>query len=325
VAALQGEGRAKEALAAAEEALDKLPVLSPCERPSPTFSASRGQLGHPKKLQEGRWEAFAAWPSLPRLLDLLDVTPASHRTERLSATEKHLQEYLQRDARRAPTTWDPLEDEDDEQGLITSLVLAHAHLLNGRWEGGRALAGRQKPVDWIDSDNPQDLVVPAFLVLILGRTTSLPPHVAAFWKQALSDDGSSLYVLEAAPIRNALQRAYEQLVKDRPLTPAEAKALLSWCAEISERRVKAIVKNQRRRATMRRPTRCGLRRGLQASGQDAEGSTWSGACATPSASPGVQEELNKALGMPTSRGKILARATGEAASRKVAVQRALNL
>src|SRR5207249_2931557 len=151
------------------------------------------------------------------------------------------------EARRAPTAWDPLEDDEEQLGMITSLVLAHAHLLNGNWEAARTLVSRHKPVGWADSDNPQDLVVPAFLVLLLGRTTSLPPHVATFWKQALESDTSGLYLLGGNTDTKRLERIYGQRVKDSSLTPAEAKKLLAWCVEITERRVKGIVKNQRRK------------------------------------------------------------------------------
>jgi hypothetical protein len=247
VAVLRKEGRSQEALVAAEEALARLPRHLPLRAAvADHLCAAAERLRNRKKVQEGRWEAFAAWPSLTRLLDLLDVTPADQRSQRLSAAEKHLKEYLERDSRPARRSMNPLEEDDgDQEGWISVLVLAHAHLLNGHWEAARSLAGRRQSLGSIYADDPQQLVVPAFLVLVLGSGANLPHHVAGLWKEALNGSpfGSSG---EGNHRTRRLERAYAQLVKDRPVTPAEAKRLLAWCVDITERRVAAIVKNQRR-------------------------------------------------------------------------------
>jgi len=136
VAALQDEG-AKEALVAAEAALDKLLGIS-LGAAIAAFSARRRQT-RARKNSGGRWEAFAAWPSLPRLLDC--STSRGKASVRAAVGRREAFQHTFSATRAGCHRPGAAEDEDDEQGMITSLVLAHAHLLNGRWEA----AGRWRP------------------------------------------------------------------------------------------------------------------------------------------------------------------------------------
>lgn len=247
VAALSEEGKPKEALAAAEEALSALPRDLPLRAAiADHLCKAAKKLGLPKKLEDGRWEAFAASPELPRLLDLVDDTPADFRPQRLTEAEKHLEAYLAREPRRPFTAknweYDPIE----APGFVSSLVLAHAHLLNGNWAAARSLAERQDPLGWGYSGNPQRVVVPAFLILALGQTKSLPRHLAIFWRFALTGDSFASGSSGTNPVAERLQRAYARVFNDHPLTPGDAQSLLAWSAKIAERRVAAIVANQHR-------------------------------------------------------------------------------
>jgi hypothetical protein len=75
-AALEREGKHREILAAAQEALQSLPGQLPIRAIVADYlcSAAR-QLNETGALGAGRWDAFVAKPTLVRLLDLWDASP----------------------------------------------------------------------------------------------------------------------------------------------------------------------------------------------------------------------------------------------------------
>jgi hypothetical protein len=249
VAFLVEEKQYREALEAAQEALDQLPSHLPLRAAiADHLCAAARKLKLTDKEQQGRWEAFAAWPSLPRLLDLREVTPPGHRPQILTRAATHLEKYLKKEERRSNRIRDLEEDFGNERGYISPLVLGHAYLLNRDWEKARALADCQGPLGWTYSDNPQRLVMPAFLVLILGPKTTLPTFVNDLWKRALDPDHLSFLSSEEKREPRRLKEAYEELRKQTQLTEAEEKALLTWCLKTAQRRAEAIVKGQHRRS-----------------------------------------------------------------------------
>ena len=75
-AALEREGKNREMLAAAQEALQSLPGQLPIRATVADYlCAAARRLNEAGALGAGRWEAFVAKPSLVRLLDLWDAAP----------------------------------------------------------------------------------------------------------------------------------------------------------------------------------------------------------------------------------------------------------
>jgi hypothetical protein len=95
-AALEREGQPQEVLAAAQEALRTLPPTLAIRAAVADFlCAAATQLHDMEALQAGRWEAFAAMPTLARLLDLWEAAPPGpERTRRIQHAAQHLQSVL---------------------------------------------------------------------------------------------------------------------------------------------------------------------------------------------------------------------------------------
>ena len=85
--ALAQEGKHREVLAAAQEAFDVLPADLPIHAAiADHLCAAAEKLDEPTLLRAGRWEAFTAKPTLPRLLDLWEAAgPGDDRAARDAA------------------------------------------------------------------------------------------------------------------------------------------------------------------------------------------------------------------------------------------------
>jgi hypothetical protein len=133
-------------------------------------------------------------------------------------------------------------------------LLAHAWLLAHEWEPAQALAAKESALGWTYGDNPQGLVVPAFLVLLSGQPLGLlPRNVDRLWRQALESGAQAgdWYSGEARhdePLRERLSRAYAEALPAFVLEPSERERLVEWCLEVARKRVSSIVGRQHRRS-----------------------------------------------------------------------------
>ena len=81
-AALEREGKHREVLAAAQEALRTLPTTLPIRAAVADFlCAAAMRLHDMEALRAGRWEAFAAQPTLARLLDVWETDSSRPRAD----------------------------------------------------------------------------------------------------------------------------------------------------------------------------------------------------------------------------------------------------
>jgi len=248
--ALQSEGETAQVVAAAREALRTLPADRPIRAAIADHLCEAARtLGDPETLQEGRWEAFTAKPSLDRLLDLWEATPESKRRTRMRQAQRHLDQSLQRQTRRSDVEFDTAGDDDlEDPAWVDRTLLAHARMLCGDWEAARAMAADADVLGWSSSDNPQSVVVPACLVLLSGQATALPANLARLWDWAL--EGSTfLSAYEERPEdQKRLKSVYQEVMSRVRLKEAQAESLLSWCVEVGERRACAIVEKLRRKS-----------------------------------------------------------------------------
>ncbi len=137
------------------------------------------QLHEPEALRAGRWEAFVAKPTLPRLLDLWETAaPGAERAALLPRAVAYLRDYLDHSPGR-PGEWLSVGDGLEQPAWIGPAVLAHAGLLAGDWDAAQRLAAQGQVLGWSSSENAQGLVVAASLVLLSGRAPgALPANLA---------------------------------------------------------------------------------------------------------------------------------------------------
>ena len=250
LAALQSEGKTAQVVAAAREALRALPADRPIRAAIADHLCEAARtLGDPETVQEGRWEAFTAKPNLGRLLDLWEATPESQRRTRMRQAERHLDQSLQRQTRRAVEEFDATVDDDLEApAWVDRALLAHARMLSGDWEAARALAADAEVLGWSSSDNPQGVVVPACLVLLSGQATAPPANLARLWDWALEGSTFLSAYDERPEDQKRLKSVYQEVMSRVRLKEAQAESLLSWCVEVGERRACAIVEKLRRKS-----------------------------------------------------------------------------
>jgi hypothetical protein len=200
-------------------------------------------------LRLGRWEAFVAKPILPRLVDLWDaVADAMERTELMKQAAEHIRAYL---AHPAAHRGEIVVGGDNLERpvWIDPSVLAHACLLASDWNAAHHLAGQGQVLGWSSSESHQGLVVAVFLLLLSGKTLkAMPPNLAQVWQWGLGYSATawSWRYEEEYPVRERLACAYAEQFAAAGLSTDQQERFLSWCLDVAQQRVNAIVGNQHR-------------------------------------------------------------------------------
>jgi hypothetical protein len=252
-AALEEEGKPREVLLAAQEALRALsPNLFVRADIADRLCVAAAQLGESDALRAGRWEALRIQPTLSRLLDLRDT--GTGRQERTALMEQVVQ--LARNDRTRPPDYRIALQWDLEEGeqvtWIERPVLAHAALLAGRYDVAHRLAKGLQVLGWSSSSSAQGMVVAFFLVLLSHRTLDqLSPNLAKVWQSGLAHTTGSWFEPGENPLKERLQQAYAELFAHTPPSDYRPQSLLSWCLSVVHRRVDAIVGGQKRGAYAR--------------------------------------------------------------------------
>ena len=249
-AALEQEGKHQEVLAAAQEALQALPARLPIRAAiADHLCAAAAQLNEAEALRLGCWEAFVAKPTLPRMLDLWDVAvDEAERTALMQRAVEHIRDYLA----HPPARRDEMMQGDDDlerPAWIGQSVLAHACLLAGDWDAAHHLAAQGKVLGWSSRESHQGLVVAAFLVLLSGKTLgALPSNLAQLWQWGVQYSVAtwSWGYEEGDSMRERLARAYAEQFAATALSTDRQERFLSWCLDVAQQRVNAIVGNKHR-------------------------------------------------------------------------------
>jgi hypothetical protein len=206
-------------------------------------------LHDPANLRVGRWEGFVAKPTLARLLDVWEVTPAgTARARQMSQAAQHVQDTLANPPGEGTYVW---ADAIERPVWPDKIVLAHAYLLAGDWDAAYRLAVPEQVLGWSSSHNTQGLVVACCLVKMSGAMPGqLPPNLTQLWHWELQNSTGfvSWYSADAgeASLLVRLQHAYTECLPEVSLTSEQQAALLGWCLDVARRRVEAIVGNQHR-------------------------------------------------------------------------------
>ncbi len=249
-AALRTEGKHAEILAAAQEALERLPVGLPIRAAiADHLCEAADHLGETETSSAGRWQAFLAKPTLPRLIDVWDATqPDTERIKSLRLAANYIKDYLAHppDRQLVYQSWEG--DTLESFARIDRSVLAHALLLAHEFNAAYELAADAKVLGWSSSDNVQSLVLPFFLVFFSGKSPDdLPPNLAELWQQGLYL-GISHYWDQWDDITQHLARIHAENITNASLPANQQEEILTWCSQISMERVSAIVSNQYRKS-----------------------------------------------------------------------------
>jgi hypothetical protein len=249
-AALAAEGKQRAVLNAAHEALRTLPRPLPIRAAVADYLCTAATHLHDTvALRLGRWEAFVAKPTLARLLDVWEVTPAgTARARQMSQAAQHVQDTLANPPGEGTYVW---ADAIERPVWPDKTVLAHAYLLAGDWDAAYRLAVPEQVLGWSSSHNTQGLVVACCLVKMSGAMPGqLPPNLTQLWHWELQNSTGfvSWYSADAgeASLLVRLQHAYTECLPEVSLTSEQQAALLGWCLDVARRRVEAIVGNQHR-------------------------------------------------------------------------------
>jgi hypothetical protein len=252
--ALESEGKHREVLIAAQEALQKLPAKLPIRAAvADHLCDAAAKLNETDALRAARWEAFLVAPILERLLDLWEATPTDERTRLMSQAAEHAKRHIAHPPRYKDkfeeAEWDA--DDIEEPAWINRSVLAHAYLLAENWDAAHELAAREKVLGWSSSESAQGLVVPCFLVLLSGKQPStLPPSLKRLWELALDlSSGFSHWDASGNKKHGTPQRlahAYAERLGVASLSAAQQTEFLAWCLNVANKRVNTIVGEQHR-------------------------------------------------------------------------------
>lgn len=249
---LEEEGRYREVLIAAREALQDLPAQLPIRAAvADHLCVAAAQLGEVEALRLGRWEAFSAKPVLVRLLDLWEMTEdEADRTTLVQRAVEYIRDYLEHfSASNLKMEW-ATPDAIESPASIGRSVLTHAYLLAGDWDAAHHLAAEGKILGWSGNDSYQGMTAAAFLVVLSGKPPeALPPNLAQFWQSSLAYSTglwAPVNINQEDAVPGRLGRAYTRCFATAVLPPKQQEKLLSWCLEIARERVAAIVGNLHR-------------------------------------------------------------------------------
>lgn len=251
-AALEQEGKQREVLAAAQEALQTLPAGLPIRAAiADRLCAAAAQLNETEVLRAGRREAFIAKPTLARLLDLWEAAPAgTERPASLRQAVEHVRGCLAHPpARQESIQWG--EDDLERPVWVDKSLLAHACLLAGDFDAAQQLAAQENALGWSGGHNPQGLAVAFFLALLSGKTPdTLPTNLAQLWQWGLQSNAGFWVgaVVQEAPALKRLERVYTEQFANASLSPKKQSEVLEWCLEVAQQRVNAIVGGQHRKS-----------------------------------------------------------------------------
>jgi hypothetical protein len=248
--ALEQEGRYREVLAAAQEALQALPARLPIRAAvADHLYTAAVRLNEAPAQRLGRWEAFAAKPTLPRLLDLWEAAAGEEeRTVLMQRALQHAQDYSAHPPGRPDEAlW--IGDDLERPAWVTSPVLAHVCLLAGDWDAAHHLAAQGKALGWSSSESAQGLVVSAYLVLLSGKTPgTLSPNLERLWQWAMQNSVASWEWEDEQgnSTTKRLERAYAEHLAHVQWTADRQGRSLAWCLDVAQRRVNAIVGDKHR-------------------------------------------------------------------------------
>lgn len=250
-AALEREGKHREILAAGMEALQTMSPSLPLRAAiADRVCAAAAHLHETQALRSWRWEAFAAKPTLARLLDLWDVAASgTDRRELMGQAAQHLKALLSRPPRYEESMDAGIEDDLETPAWVDKSLLAHAYLLAEEWDAAHQLAARQEVLGWSSSDNPQGLVVPFFLVLLSGKSpAALPSSLTDLWQWVLRHGIGFEFWSEGeeTDMLKRLERAHAQVIAQASVGSSQSEKILSWCVDVAKRRAIAIVEHRRR-------------------------------------------------------------------------------
>lgn len=245
VKAIADGGGQKDVIAAVREALSALPKDLPIRSAiADVLYEAASSLRDEGTMRDARLEAFRAKPELHRLLDLWESTPAAVRRERMEEAALHIAAYAKK--KHVYLSSEEQEDDAEEPADVSVVTLAHAHLLAQDWEGARKLAASGKEaLGWTYGCNPQGLVVPAFLYLLMESKDALTVNLLHLWNDALEN---SIGWNDHEADEKRMREAYRTIATEASFTPEERKRLLQWCTTMSRKRAEAIVGNKRRKS-----------------------------------------------------------------------------
>lgn len=255
--ALAEAGDQEGALAAAEEALHTLPEDFPIRAAiADVLCVAAAELGDKPLQRYGRWEAFAARPTLERLVDLWEIqNDPDEKIAVMGRAADYARAYRRRSSKdQAVHEFTYLDPKNlNAKVSVSNLLDVHARLLAGNWQAVKKSVGRQKVLGWSSSSCGQGLLVGFLLASLSGGLTDLlDTNLARFWRNRLSYSLGRGYwyedQFEDDPLLERLKSAYDELLPAISLGERDQEECLAWCLEIANQRVDSIVGNKHRKS-----------------------------------------------------------------------------
>lgn len=254
---LEAQSKHHEAMDAAREGLEALPAEMPIRAAiADELCKAATALEDHDALQDGRWTAFQAEPTVVRLVQLWETVHDSEvRSEWMGRAARHAEERLEHADPQQISGFGP--DHATRPIQVDRSVLAHAHLLGGEWDAARELVAGDQVLGWSTGGRAQALVMSFFLVALSGKTPDeVPTNLRQVWRRALgSIDVFSRFseqlgtTSEGLNLSERLDSLYSELLLNSEALPEDKQqAYLDWCLDLAKQRVDGIVRGQHRRS-----------------------------------------------------------------------------
>ena len=239
LSSLEKQGRYSEVETAANEALGIIPKEESSRARVADFLFEVAKRRESIELMRtAREEAFYSGPSLRRLLDLWEATPAQERPlcmERVLAILHDVPRRLVKE----------LFDDTLRPMRVGKSFMLHALLLSGRVKEAMSSVTKNVYYDEEEAEGASALLL-AFSLVVLSKqaTQNLPSSVSALWTQTVKS--ASLYgYSEKTRIQERLEKAYEQLFSS--MEPKKVYGLMGWSLEQAKQKILPALQTKERK------------------------------------------------------------------------------
>jgi hypothetical protein len=245
IKALEKDEDFRSMLKAAKEGLSNVPRDYAVRAEIAEGMVRAGERLHDIDIQLVGWhEAFYSHPSLSYLLSLLSVAEQKRLyREEIEAAITRIALLLERGGKYQRRSL--IENIELQESSASGSLLNQAYLLAGRCEDAFDLCQKKEALGWSFGRNPEELVIPFFLVLLSKGKKQYPaPNLEKLWKESLNN--MSQNGRKDHDVAEHFERAMDKVIGSIRLSGEEENKYLRWCIEETGQWIDKVVGEKQR-------------------------------------------------------------------------------
>ena len=252
--ALKKEGNNNEVLRAASLGLEKLPeTLLIRAKIADYLHYAAVKLKREDLVLMSLIEALYAFPSLSRLLDLLDISEnIDQRVDFINEALTRFNAIKKRRSGPKDHTFDIHRSPDLSENDVPNILEMCCYLLKGDYAKVASFIKESEPLGWTFVDNPNALIIPFFLYANWNKARTLTFNLDKLWTRSTELQSSPYeYIKRDDSVMNTGSRfrSYtEDTLEKFPFDEQEKMKYFAMAEKAAKMRINAIVSNKHRKS-----------------------------------------------------------------------------